>query len=281
MTVAVRPELALVDGEPCASCALEDRGLMYGDGVFRTLRMIGGQPVWLDAQLDKLESDCQCLGIRFPDRNAWQLDLEKLALQMSAHQMPDAAVKLVVTRGVGLRGYRPSPAAVPTRIVMAGPLPAYSEEIEEHGVQARLCTLRLGLQPRLAGVKHLNRLENVLARMEWSDPSISEGVLCDSDGRVVSGVSSNLFIVQHENLITPKLDRCGVAGVTRHRIMQSANSLGLKSIERDLHLQDVWDADALFFSNSLIKLWWVNRLGDKTWPHRPASYLALRGLLDD
>lgn len=273
---ASRTILALVNGVAQETCPVNDRGLMYGDGVFRTVRMVASQPIWIDAHLDKLEQDCLRLGITCPARSAWEADLA-----LAAALSPDATLKLLVTRGVGQRGYKPDSNAEPTRVVMLSPSATYPAAWAEEGIRVRLCDMRMGLQPRLAGVKHLNRLENVLARMEWSDPGIAEGVLRDSDEYVISGVSSNVFILRGDMLITPRLHRCGVAGVARQRIMIVAERAGLKAVEADLRMQDVLESDALMFSNSLIKLWWANRLDEREWPVCPDAYYKLRALLDD
>jgi 4-amino-4-deoxychorismate lyase len=139
------------------------------------------------------------------------------------------------------------------------------------GAVLRVCDLRLGLQPRLAGIKHLNRLENVLARAEWSDPAIHEGLLLDQDGWVISGCMSNLFVVRAGELHTPCLARCGVAGVTRARLMRLAAEAGMRVQEVDLDLAALLAADELFLTNSLIGLWPVARLQARTWREHPVS----------
>ena len=111
----------------------------------------------------------------------------------------------------------------------------------------------------------MNRLENVLARAEWNDPAISEGLLQDQEGRVIGGTLSNLFIVEHGVLLTPELSCCGVAGVTRARVLDIAKNSGLAARVEHLTLPRVLDADEVFFVNSLIGLWPVARLGQRAW----------------
>jgi 4-amino-4-deoxychorismate lyase len=269
----------LINGDWSDACSVQDRGLMYGDGVFRTLRMQAGQPVWWDDHYNKLTADCGRLGIPAPAPECWLADLGRLAVVC-----PDAILRLMVTRGPGERGYRPPGNPRITRIAMAYALPHQAEvlgkDVWGEGVTARLCDLRLGLQPQLAGVKHLNRLENVLARMEWDSPDIQEGVMLDQEGRIVSGTSSNLFILRGRRLLTPDLHRCGVAGVARNRLLTSAAEIGMSAEESDLLIQDLHTADALFFSNSVIKLWWVRRLGERVWS-RPPQFDALMECLHD
>ncbi|MEW5891716.1 MAG: aminodeoxychorismate lyase [Pseudomonadota bacterium] len=251
----------LVDGEPREMIAVLDRGLMYGDGVFRTIRLEAGRAVWWQDHLAKLAADCARLGLACPAPELWAADLQRLCAQAQ-----DGVIKLMVTRGVGSRGYRPPQAARPSRIALLAPLPEWPASLWQTGVTVRLCELRLGRQPRLAGVKHLNRLENVLARAEWDDPGIHEGLLLSEEGHVISGVSSNLFLYRAGELLTPRLDDCGVAGVARGRVLQAAIARGVTVREQDLTLDDVLAAEAVWLTNSLIRVWRVARLGDRVWP---------------
>jgi 4-amino-4-deoxychorismate lyase len=243
-----------------------DRAAQYGDGVFRTLRLVDGQPRWLDEQLAKLATDAASLGIAAPVEAEWRADLEQLAGRLST-----GVLKLLLTRGPGERGYRPPDAGTPTRIVMHDPGPPMSDHWPEVGLHVRLCELRLSEQPRLAGIKHLNRLENVLARAEWDDPDIHEGLLRDAAGRVVSGVMSNLFLWWQGRLRTPRLDRCGVAGVTRARLMRRAAEAGIVVEEGDYGLDEVIAAEAVMLCNSVIGLRRVARLGRHHWSQSPHS----------
>ncbi|MGA9163026.1 MAG: aminotransferase class IV, partial [Thiobacillus sp.] len=133
-------------------------------------------------------------------------------------------------------------------------------------IAVRWCTLRLGRQPRLAGVKHLNRLENVLARAEWDDPATFEGLLCDDRGVVVGGVTSNLFWVSHGDLFTPDLSACGVAGVARTRLLRAAGRRGMRTHIDRFAPAAILAADEVMICNSVIGLRRVARLHDQTWP---------------
>jgi len=247
----------LVNGRATAQVAALDRGLSYGDGVFRTLRVDGGRPCWWGEHLDKLKEDCRRLGLACPPPAVWEQDLGRLDLPASG------VVRLTVTRGEAPRGYAPPPHSQSTRIVTVWP--HEHAPLSEEGITARVCHLRLGHQPALAGVKHLNRLENVLARAEWQDADIREGILLDQPGQVVGGVMSNLFLWHGGRLRTPRLDKCGVAGVARARLMAAATRAGYRVEETELTLGDVYAADELFFTNSLILLWRVARLENRSW----------------
>lgn len=249
--------MIFVDGVPVDSVPAVNRGLAYGDGVFRTFAMRGGRPENWRLQYDKLIHDCQALGIDSPAAGDLEQDLERIAAVE-----PDCAAKIIVTRGASARGYAPSVMALPNRVVISGPLPTYPEEFQRVGVRVRCCALRLARQPALAGLKHLNRLENVLARAEWQDPAIAEGLLLDTEGAVIGGTMSNLFVMERDTLATPDLGLSGVAGVTRQRVMEACTRLGIACRVERISLDRLRTADGAFLVNSLIGLWPVRTLDD-------------------
>jgi 4-amino-4-deoxychorismate lyase len=268
----------LVDGVSTDFLPVDDRGLAYGDGVFRTLRVVAARPLWWQTHLAKLAEDCARIGLQAPRSDSWDADFELIQTLITSADK-SGVLKLMVTRGSGPRGYAP-PALPHSRRVMR--FDASFKTPSAHsaaGVNLRICALRLGWQPRLAGVKHLNRLENVLARAEWNDPAIDEGLLMDHTERVISGVMSNLFIWRQNQLLTPRLDQCGVAGVARARLMQLAAEQGLDVKEVDLNLASVFDADEVMLTNSVWGLRRVARLDARIWD-KPVISSCLAGLLD-
>jgi 4-amino-4-deoxychorismate lyase len=149
------------------------------------------------------------------------------------------------------------------------PAPVHPPEIKRQGVKARLCGLRLGLNPVLAGIKHLNRLEQVMARTEWDDDGIREGLLLDYEGFLVEGVMSNVFLVSSGRLRTPLLDRCGVSGVMRGLVFDAARELGVAAEEARISFDEACRAEELFLTNSVIGLWPVSSLEGRTLPVGP------------
>uniref|UniRef100_A0A8W7Q075 Aminodeoxychorismate lyase n=1 Tax=Anopheles coluzzii TaxID=1518534 RepID=A0A8W7Q075_ANOCL len=113
----------------------------------------------------------------------------------------------------------------------------------------------LACQPRLAGIKHLNRLENVLARSEWADPDIHEGLMLDTRGLLVEATMSNVYLVTGQQILTPRLDQNGVQGMLRDWLFAHAPQLGYQLSEAELAPAQLHAADAVFLSNSLIGLW--------------------------
>jgi 4-amino-4-deoxychorismate lyase len=170
-------------------------------------------------------------------------------------------VKIIVSRGEVGRGYSVPASVSPNRVVLSSPAPQYPIRFWHEGVKLHVCEIRMSHQPRLAGIKHLNRLENVLARMEWDDAGIPEGLLLDADGWVVEGTMSNIFIRVGRKLITPDLSTCGVAGLQRDRILKHAPSLGLTPEISRFTLPTLLQAEEIFVCNSVIGVWPVRQIG--------------------
>ncbi|QRO33024.1 aminodeoxychorismate lyase [Chromobacterium violaceum] len=264
----------LVNGLPGEGVSALDRGFNYGDGVFRTMQLRHGRPWMWRWQYARLADDAARLALTLPDE---QQLLDELMALGREHAL--AVGKIVITRGAGARGYAMAGAGAPTRVVSATPWAGYPSEYGERGVAARWCELRLSLQPRLAGVKHLNRLESVLARSEWSDPAIQEGLLLDQDGWLAEGTMSNVYLLRDGEIQTPLLDRCGVNGAVRDWLTDNVSIFGLKFSERRLSAADLIDAETAFLSNSLIGIWPLARLGERVWTPSPLLQALRQALL--
>jgi 4-amino-4-deoxychorismate lyase len=250
----------LVNGSFSHTISPLDRGLAYGDGVFRTLKIVNGLPEQWPAHYQKLVADCGALGIVCPSAELLMSDFQQL------FNVDEVAVaKIIITRGEGERGYTPPAITAPMRLVIKSAMPQYPAERFTEGVNLHVCETRLAHQPRLAGIKHLNRLENVLARMEWRDSDIADGILLDMDGHVIECTSANIFARFGDTLITPSLVQCGVAGITRQRILDFAYTLQLKSKIETFDLKKFLSADEVVICNSLYGAWQVRNVQDKTW----------------
>lgn len=239
--------------------------------------MHGGQPILLDRHLTRLAEGCSRLAIA--------ADIERVRSELLAYAaaMGEGVLKLILTRGDGLRGYAPDPAAQGRRILQGNPPAAYPAVHGEQGVRLFPCVTRLSNQPLLAGLKHLNRLEQVLARAEWCDSEHAEGLMLDQAGRVIEGVFSNLFLVRDGVLITPDLKRCGVAGVMRAEILFQAESLAIPIQITDISLEQLQWADEVFMCNSVYGVWPVRAYAALSWPVGPLTrklQTIARALLD-
>lgn len=232
-----------------------DRGLAYGDGVFETIAVHDGVPLQIDRHIARLNEGCRRLGFVAP----------ALAdeLRDRAAGFPRAVLKVIVTRGEGGRGYRPPEDPVPTRVITVHAWPAHDPVWAERGVAVRWCETRLAIQPALAGLKHLNRLEQVLARAEWAGlDQWQEGLMRDMEGHLIEATQANVFIVEAGHLRTPRVDRCGVAGITRARLIEAAQALGIDCAEAELDPGRVDAADEVLLCNSIIGVWPVREVGD-------------------
>jgi len=240
----------LINGKTVDCVASTDRGLLYGDGLFETIAVVNGSMRHWPRHLSRLQAGCDRLGILAI--NDVELEDECRSLAGNAAK---AVLKVLVTRGSGGRGYRMPDKPAPTRIVQLHDWPAYSPACAERGVAVRVCNTRLGHHPALAGIKHLNRLEQVLARQEWEDKDIMEGLLQDSAGYLIEGTMSNIFLVRDGTLLTPDLHRCGVAGIMRTQIMELAERLPIDVQVGPVEMQHLQKADEVFICNSLIGIW--------------------------
>jgi 4-amino-4-deoxychorismate lyase len=254
----------LVDGAATPLVPADDRGLAYGDGVFETMSAVDGRVPLLERHLRRMAEGAGRLGIAMPDAALWRADLAR-ALPAQGR----AVAKLVLTRGSGARGYLPTVDAAPRRIVAVDRWADRPASWWSDGIALRVCATRVGVNPALAGLKHLNRLEQVLARAEWSDASAVEGLMLDMEDRVVGGTMSNVFAVVEGALCTPPVDRAGVAGIARALIIEA---LGAR--ERALTLADLSAAGELFVTNALIGAWPVATLEARRFDARAAVRAA-------
>lgn len=245
----------LVNGIESNSISIIDRSVQYGDGLFETIAIIEGQPVLWEQHIQRLMHGCERLDISAPDPSL----LHKEALRLAVGKKK-AVLKIIYTRGSGGRGYRKPESPQPARILSIASWPDYPEDLKKIGVVLRLCETRLGNNPTLAGLKHLNRLEQVLARSEWSDPAINEGLMLDFHGHLIEGTMTNVFFVRNEVLCTPLLKSCGVAGVMRDRVLQQAEKQRLATLIDEFTPADLLQADEVFLTNSLIGIWPVRQI---------------------
>lgn len=253
-----------VDGSPQQSLPLTDRTIHYGDGLFETIAVVAGQAQLLGPHLHRLERGCQQLAIPFLEWSQLQDEL------LSRSQLlVDGVLKVIISRGSGGRGYLAPHPSYPRRIVISSPYPPYPQDRLREGACLCLCQTRLACNPRLAGIKHLNRLEQVLARSEWTDAAIHEGVMLNLDGDVVEGTMSNLFWVRDGVLYTPKLDRCGVDGVMRSQVIDIAQQQGIEIVLCRSSLDACLQAQELFITNSLLGIWPVHRLSSSNYATGP------------
>jgi len=249
----------LVNGKAEDRISISDRGLNYGDGLFETIAFRNGVAEFIDAHIQRLVDGCTRLNIPFQQRELLSTELDSVYQSLKD---VDSVIKIVITRGSGGRGYFADNTAEPSRIISTHAYPSYPQSYQQQGISVRLCQHKLSENPTLAGLKHLNRLDNIIARNEWSDENIAEGLMFDQSNHLIEGTMTNVFIVKSNQLISPKIKTSGVNGILRTQIIQIANQLGITFKEGVLSQTDLKNADEVFVCNSINGIWPVKNIID-------------------
>ena len=264
--------ICFLNGEPTNLVSVADRGLCYGHGLFETIRLSNGlMPLW-DYHQSRLRRGANSLLIALDD------DLLQGYLEQLRVACPEKGIiKIMITAGLGARGYRASNSP-PSYILQWHPQPEHPKNYQQYGITLKLCQHRLASSPQLAGIKHLNRLDQVIARSEWDD-EYEEGLMLDQQGNVIEAVSSNLFFYRDGSWFTPKLDQCGVAGVMRQYIMEELCTDSFSSLskieETTCSMDDLLSADEVFICNSVNGIWPVLSLENMALENLASENLAL------
>jgi 4-amino-4-deoxychorismate lyase len=254
-----------LDGRPCDTIPADDRAVQYGDGLFETIAIRDGEPRLWDLHVERLRTGAARLGLEAPAESTLRSGLAA-ALEQARPGGARCLAKIVLTAGTGPRGYARLPGAQTTLLTGISDAAVPAASCYRDGVELRICHTRLAMQPQLAGMKTLNRLEQVLARNEWSDDAVFDGLTLDTAGRVICGTMSNLFLIAGQALVTPALTRCGVAGVMRRHVLTLLDSAGIGCSVRDVGVDELWSSDGVFISNSQFGILPVRRCGEHTWP---------------
>jgi 4-amino-4-deoxychorismate lyase len=238
---------------------LDDRGLAYGHGLFESMVLTDSTIPLLDRHLSRLIQDSQLMGISVgnDDINHY---LKVFLETLSAQAFNSGIVKIILTAGSGGRGYAMPAKIVPTLIYSYTPLPENVAHQRAQGINITLCRHLLGTGSTLAGVKHLNRLDQVMARSEWSHNRYQDGLMFTEAGDVIEATSANIFVkTQDGQWLTPDLDQSGVSGVMRKLLIEEVFPacdirVSVKAINRDTLL----DAQQILLCNSVRGILRVN-----------------------
>lgn len=253
----------LINGEISTLVAATNRGLNYADGLFETLVVHSGRPRRWQAHMDRLGAGCERLDLAMPPQAVLLREVQTVSAGL-----PDAVVKIVLTRAGQGRGYMPPEDNSCDRVVSAHFYPDGIAELAHDGTRARICDLRLSIQPALGGIKHLNRLEQVLASAELREANVAEGILLDREEHVISAVSANIFLIMEDRLITPRLDRCGVRGVVRGQIL---SAFAARCEQRRIGVDMLNEADEIFICNSVRGIVPITAIDDQAYPIGPVT----------
>ncbi len=251
--------MALVNGQPQDFLSVSDRSFQFGDGCFSTLLTCKKQIQAWNYHRERLVSCLKVLCISEPNWhqvyewcNSVVLDGEKSGL------------KIHISRGTGRRGYGIAGASTPTVTITAFDYPLHYNEWISKGVSLGICETHLGHQPLLAGLKHNNRLEQVLVKAEIEHNDWNDAVVCDLEGKVIETSVANLFWVDSDfRLCTPKLNLSGVSGVMRKQVIEEAITKKVTLIERDFTINEILNAKEVFMTNALLQVCPITSI-DKT-----------------
>ena len=236
-------QVVLINGEEQSKVSIFNRNMQYGDGLFETCIAKDNRILFWPNHFARLNKGCEKLNIKKIDESYWMSDLKK-AFALYEHN--NCIVKLILSRGDSSRGYSYKDDIVPVRVVIISEIKktvvnnSFSLEYSDSGYHSN---------PQLAGIKHCNRLEQILAR---SNLSSDEGIMLDENQNVISVTQGNIYLIIGNTLLTPKLDKCGVVGSRRSLILELAKSLNIEVKEDLISADKLKKADEIFISNSVI-----------------------------
>ncbi len=255
--------MMMINGVVTDNITARDRGLQFGDGCFTTARVRQGGIIWQKQHLERLQTTCQRLKITGVDWPKLSAEMQQLAALQQ-----EGALKVIITRGTGRRGYSSGKDDLPNRILSCSGYPAHYDEWRKKGVHLRQASISLAITPLLAGLKHLNRLEQVLIRAELDAHGAEEALVLDTDGRVVECCAANLFWRKGTKLFTPDLSYCGVEGVARNQLLMWAEKRGYSiAIVREFP-EILAEADEVLICNALMPVLPVRRIEESVYHSR-------------
>lgn len=271
----------LVNGRHAEMVPVRDRGLHYGDGLFETIRVAGWKPALWQRHMDRLLLGCERLGMDCPSTQVLRQESEALIRSAGLRQ---GVLKIIISRGSGGRGYLPPAEASPLRVIMVMDEPAGLASWRREGMNVGLCRTRAGLNPDLAGLKHLNRLEQVMASRELEGKGFQEGLIFDIHNKLIEGTRSNIFLRHGHNWRTPDLNNAGVAGILRGLLLEVMQNNGINVDITAVVKEDLISADEIILTNSLFGVCPVRNLEGRQIPEfrsaEPAGGETLLRLLN-
>ncbi len=276
------PVNSLINGIASDYLNINDRSIHYGDGLFETILCDNNKLYYWQQHFQRLQASAQQLKITCPQQQVLLDDIAKLLDSNESKSKSACAIKIIISRGAGERGYKFSKNTTTNRFVLLSDLePDHSSLLSHQLLSGELfiCKQQVSINENLAGLKHLNRLENVMARSEW-DASYIDGLMLNANRHVIEGTMSNLFAVREGQLFTPGLKLSGVNGIMREMIIDLASKSNIKTSITDLTIDDLNAMDELFISNSLIGMKAVTKLGDSLYEDQQVTTMIFSELLN-
>ncbi|GDX06743.1 aminodeoxychorismate lyase [Buttiauxella sp. A111] len=244
----------LINGELTDNLPANDRAVQFGDGCFTTARVSAGNVRFLEQHIGRLQQGCEKLLIPFVDWSLLETEMQQLA---AAEQQ--AVLKVMITRGSGGRGYSAANCLQPTRLLTLSAYPDFYTQWREQGISLALSPIQLGINPHLAGIKHLNRLEQVLIRTHLEQTPAQEALVLDSDGWLTECCAANLFWRKGSQVFTPYVDKSGVNGTMRQHIIACLADSSWQVTEVRERLDSLGAADEVLICNALMPIIPVNQ----------------------
>ena len=251
--------IAIINGKEQSNISIFNRNFQYGDGLFETCVVNNNQILFWEKHLSRLDIGCRKLKIKNIEEEIWLKDIKK-ALSLTSKKK--CVLKLILSRGNSQRGYSYSDDILPVRVVIVSEMKnvqakeSFSLEYASSGYHSN---------PNLAGIKHCNRIEQILAR---SSLKRDEAIMLDENQNIISVTQGNIYFIFGQSLVTPKLDRCGVIGSRRSLILELAESIELNVEEGNVSMNDAKKADEAFISNSIMGIQSVNSIEEYQLPKR-------------
>jgi branched-chain amino acid aminotransferase len=244
-----------------AALSVLDRGLLYGDGLFETMRSHKGKVLMLDKHLDRLYCSSEIIGIKIGrDRKYIKYIIHKL---LKVNKLKDARIRLSVTRGKGRIGLDATTVKEQGIIIIAKKLEPYPERFYKKGAALYTASTRRNEKSKTSGVKTLNYMDNILARIEAQREGADDALLLNTSGMVAESAVSNIFMVKKKDLITPAVDSGALPGITRGIVLSFAEELGLKPIQRHVKPEELKKARETFLTNTLMEVMPVTKIDEK------------------
>lgn len=251
----------IVNGQQQTQLPIADRAIQYGDGCFTTMVFKEGHIEFFDAHIERLKLACSRLSIQF---NKWQ-ELKSHALASAKNggePFTESVIKIIISRGLGGRGYSTLGVGEPNYFITLHPIPLHYRDWQIQGISLTVSAIQLAKQPLLAGIKHLNRLEQVLVKQDIQQLNVDDAIVCDTDQHVIETSVGNVFWRRDNQWFTAELSGSGVEGVMRNQILEKMKVLGTNSHVVKQKVADLMEAEEMFVCNSLMRIVPINELHD-------------------
>ncbi|VAW52790.1 Aminodeoxychorismate lyase [hydrothermal vent metagenome] len=275
----------LINGVATDYLTVHDRAIHYGDGLFETILWHNRKLYFWPQHYLRLKQSADKIKLACPEESLLIADIENLLSDAKSEQA--YAIKVIITRGTSLRGYQFDKKPMTTRIATISAIESdYSSLLSQHLLSGDLtvCEQQVSINENLAGLKHLNRLENVLARNESTivkNSNVVDGLMLNAHQYVIECTTSNVFSVKDKILYTPKLNQSGVQGVMRDAIIAIAKNNNINVTLSDMTIEKIKSMDEVFITNSLIGMKAINHFVDVKFSTRNVTEIIFKILLEN